>query len=220
MTLRIAGAEVEVFGESAEEVRSVAESMAKVLLSQLPSDPSDKADPASASDQNRASSVNRSDEGASEKVGDSVFISHASQDIPYVENELLPLLKQNGLTPWYSKDDIRTAEHWERKILHALSRCDWFLIVLSPSSAKSEWVKDELHWAISYRRGKIIPVLIEKCNLQEFHIRLSRIEYADYYTDPERARKRILAAIRGEDTGVLASTTAVATRKRWWEFWK
>jgi hypothetical protein len=151
-------------------------------------------------------------------VGKGVFISHSSQDMECVENELISFLKKNGLEPWYSNDDIRTADHWERQILAALKRSEWFLIVLSPSAAVSEWVKDELHWAITHKNKRIIPVLIEKCDLHDFHIRLSRIEFVDYYADPEKARRRTLAAIFRRTATDAGISVPEVSRKRWWEF--
>jgi formylglycine-generating enzyme required for sulfatase activity len=122
-----------------------------------------------------------------------VFICHATLDRDFVEREVVGLLNQHGLETWYSKDNIQTAEEWERSILKGLKACDWFLIVLSTHSQVSEWVKDELNWAIKNRRDRIVPVLIEACDSSEFHLRLDRIQFADFRVDPEEGRRRLLA---------------------------
>jgi hypothetical protein len=74
-----------------------------------------------------------------------VFISHSSHDRPFVEREVIALLKRHGIETWYSRDDIRATSDWEQSIRGALSACDWFLIVLSPESVQSEWVRSPFH---------------------------------------------------------------------------
>jgi hypothetical protein len=127
-----------------------------------------------------------------DKVMSKLFISHATADRKFVELELLNLLKSLGFEVWFAEDDISTTEHWERSILDGLIKSDWFVLVMSPHSAHSEWVKDEISWAIDNRQGRIIPLLIEKCDLREFHIRLPRIQHIDFWKDPRQAREKLI----------------------------
>lgn len=121
-----------------------------------------------------------------------VFISHSTQDREFVEREIINQLEANGIKTWYSKVDIQSSAEWERSILRGLDSCDWFLIVMSTRSAGSEWVKDELHWAIEKRPNKIIPVMIEECNLRDFHIRMARIQYVDFRNPSRESRGQLL----------------------------
>ena len=57
-----------------------------------------------------------------------VFVSHSSDDRQLVENEIVPLLRNAGLDTWYSKDNIRASEQWERAIVTALNTCQWFVL--------------------------------------------------------------------------------------------
>ncbi len=115
-----------------------------------------------------------------------VFVSHSARDREFVRGEIIACLHAAGIETWYSEDDIRTADHWERSILAGLRACDWFLVVMSRNSARSEWVKDELHWAMEHRAGRIVPVLIGGCEPQDFHIRLARIQYVQFKdADPQ-----------------------------------
>jgi hypothetical protein len=117
-----------------------------------------------------------------------VFISHSTKDRDFVEGILVPAIHGFGLETWYSKNDIKATDRWERSILNGLESSDWFLIVMSPNSAESEWVRDELHWAMGNRpHGRIVPVMIEGCNPYDFHIRLPRLQFVDYSQDRERA---------------------------------
>ncbi len=124
-----------------------------------------------------------------------VFVSHATADRDFVRKEILGLLRAIGLSPWYSEDDITTASHWERAILHGLEKSDWFVIVLSSRSAQSEWVKDELNWAIDHRPGRIVPILIEECDLNAFHLRLSRIQHIDFRRDERAGREGLIKVL-------------------------
>jgi formylglycine-generating enzyme required for sulfatase activity len=98
------------------------------------------------------------------------------------------------LETWYSREDIRAADSWHQSILDGLKSSDWFLIVMSANSAKSEWVIDELHWAMGHRPlGRIVPVMIEECDPYDFHLRLPRLQFVDYSQDRERALTRLKA---------------------------
>jgi TIR domain len=123
-----------------------------------------------------------------------VFISHSRQDREFVEREIITLLRDHGIETWYSADDIQTAESWERSILAALKACDYFLLVMSPQSAQSEWVRREVHWAFERGRKTIIPVLKENCDFDEFHIGMVALQYVDFQNANEQARAKLLAA--------------------------
>lgn len=122
-----------------------------------------------------------------------VFISHSTKDRAFAEREIIPALSSRGLDTWYSKDDIRTADQWDRSILQGLKSCEWFLVIMSMNAEQSEWVKDEVLWAIQHRPGRIVPVLSTRCDPREINLRLARIQYVDYL-DPEHGRSQLLDA--------------------------
>lgn len=121
-----------------------------------------------------------------------VFVSHSTNDREFVEREVISHLERHGIRTWYSKVAIQTAAEWETSIRRGLDSCEWFLIVLSPRSASSEWVKDELHWAIDKRPNKIIPVLIDDCEPRDFHIRLARIQHVDFRKPSPDTREQLM----------------------------
>lgn len=53
-----------------------------------------------------------------------VFISHSTKDRGFAEREIIPALSSRGLETWYSKDDIKTADQWDRSILQGLKSCE------------------------------------------------------------------------------------------------
>ena len=121
-----------------------------------------------------------------------LFISHATADRKFVEDELLGLLRALGFDPWFAETDIQTSEQWERSILGALKSSKWFILVMSPRSAASEWVKDEIAWAIDEAPDCIVPIMIEDCNPRDFHIRLPRIQHLDFRQSQKKAHEQLI----------------------------
>lgn len=121
-----------------------------------------------------------------------VFISHSSQDRVFVEDVLIPILKEHSIVPWYSKDDIAITEKWEESIKRNLKESEWIIIVLSPNAIKSDWVKAEVHWAIETKPERIIPILYEECDAIDLHLKLPRIQYVDFVNSPQDWQEKLL----------------------------
>ncbi len=97
-----------------------------------------------------------------------VFISHSQKDRLFVEEELIPLLNDMGIDNWYSKNDIKGGQSWVNSIYTAMDSCNFLFVIISNSSADSNWVKDEIDMAAarSYLRNKIIPIKIDDTKLE------------------------------------------------------
>lgn len=113
-----------------------------------------------------------------------IFISHSSKDANFVDR-LHKILTSHGVKSFVSKANIRGAQRWHDEIGTALKRCDWFLLVLSPQSVRSAWVKHELIYALqaSQYREHIIPVLYKNCDTDALSWTLSAIEWIDFRRD-------------------------------------
>lgn len=120
-----------------------------------------------------------------------VFISHSASDRRFVEDEILPPLKEGGLECWYSPNDIKSTAQWEREILHGLQESDWFLVVISPNSVASRWVKAEVDWAMEHRIGWIAPVLLGQTNPMDLHLMLPQIQQIDFTCDALQGRRQL-----------------------------
>src|SRR5208283_4187886 len=128
----------------------------------------------------------------------SVFISHSTKDREWVETKVVKFLKASNIKTWYSTEQIMSASQWEREILKGMEASDWFTLVVSPAAAESEWVKDELFWAMEYRPARIIPIIKEHCDLYRFHLRLPRIEHVDFTRSTDIAEKRLLNCLNAK----------------------
>ena len=93
-----------------------------------------------------------------------IFLSHAHQDHP-LTLRLARTLRQHGLRSWYSERHVPGAKQWLDEIGAALDRCEWFVVLLTPSAVRSKWVKRELTYALNQDRyeDRIVPLLVEPC---------------------------------------------------------
>jgi hypothetical protein len=113
-----------------------------------------------------------------------VFLSHSSTDHRFTLR-LANVLRDHGLPVWYSATEILAAQQWHDQIGDALSRCDWFVVILSPPAVKSEWVRRELLFALNDRRYKerITPLLYRPCKSEQLSWTLSGFQRVDFTGD-------------------------------------
>ncbi|HLX95590.1 MAG TPA: toll/interleukin-1 receptor domain-containing protein [Verrucomicrobiae bacterium] len=109
-----------------------------------------------------------------------IFLSHASGDRDFAD-KLAQTLRKRGIAVWYSRTHLRGAQQWQAEIGRALRRCDWFMVILSPKSVRSMWVKRELSYALIQKRfqDKIVPVIYRKCNYEQLHWTLASFQMVD-----------------------------------------
>jgi hypothetical protein len=83
---------------------------------------------------------------------------------------------------WYSELNIIGAQQWHDEIGAALRRCDWLVVLLSPNSIESIWVKREVLFALNDRRyaEKIVPVLYQPCDFDQLSWTLSLFQIVDF----------------------------------------
>ncbi len=122
-----------------------------------------------------------------------VFISHAHADSLFLKR-LTGILRTYGISYWYSKAHLVGSQQWHDEIGRALSRCDWFLVVLSPAATKSEWVKRELVYALKELRytGKIIPVLLRPCKFDRLSWTLGEFQMVNFTNQFDEGCRNLL----------------------------
>jgi hypothetical protein len=125
-----------------------------------------------------------------------VFVSHSSKDSEFAAGYLKSLLEGEGSAVWCSSVDMPVGLEWEEQIRRALSWADWFVVVLSPEAACSDWVRAEAHWALENRPGRVIPVMLESCEPSTVHLKLGRLQYLDFRTDPLPASAKLVSILR------------------------
>lgn len=87
-----------------------------------------------------------------------VFISYSRQDSDYAER-LVDALKANGLKVWIDHR-IEYGVNWSNEIFNAIRECAAFIVIMSPASRESKWVRREVAYADEIVRW-IFPILLE-----------------------------------------------------------
>jgi hypothetical protein len=146
-----------------------------------------------------------------------LFITYATPDRDAVTKRIIPVVRDEGFDLWIDHGDIIGGDDYMARIYQGLNACEWYLIVLTPNSQKSEYVKDELHWAMMQRGGRIIPVMLADCDPYEFHMRLPRLQYVDFREPGDQAvaaLRKVLRLARESDAhaGHIDMTRAQAPR--------
>ncbi len=122
-----------------------------------------------------------------------IFLSHSSKDRKFA-TELAGALRHHGISVWYSQTHIKGAQQWHDEIGKALRRCNWFVVILSPSAVKSIWVKNELLFALNQHRyrNRIAPVLYKNCKYENLSWTLSNFQIVDFRTSQENGYRDLL----------------------------
>lgn len=92
-----------------------------------------------------------------------VFISYSRRDLAFVE-QLAADLQAAGLDVWYDISRLEGGDSWPEKIQLAIDASDVFIIMVSPDSIVSRWVRKEFLYA-SNKKMKIVPLLFKNCEL-------------------------------------------------------
>ena len=120
-----------------------------------------------------------------ESTNPSVFLSHTASDKGFARRLAGDLLVA-GARVWIDEAEIAIGDSLILRISEGIYRMDYLAIILSPGSVRSEWVQRELDVALNReiqgRKVKVLPLLLEKCEIPAF---LIGKKYADF-TDPER----------------------------------
>ena len=133
-----------------------------------------------------------------------LFISYSRKDIGFIR-QLAGDLEKAGYDVWWDLTDLRGGDDWQRVIPTAIESSEHFIVVLSPNSVVSDWVKKEYTQALSLRK-KIIPLMLERSAIP---FALNTINYVDFTSDDYASNfKNLLDAL--DHTGENPVTTTSA----------
>jgi hypothetical protein len=129
-----------------------------------------------------------------------IFISHSYQDRKFV-SQLTTRLREDGIHVWTDEKEIAVGENIQEKISGAISKTDYFIVVLSKNSTNSNWVNFELSAIllkeISQEQNIILPVLIEDC---EIPFSLRDRFYSDFRHSFEDGYLKLITALKTKTT--------------------
>jgi hypothetical protein len=96
-------------------------------------------------------------------MSDDVFISYSRKDQEFV-NRLASDLNEKVTGVWFDQSDIQAGQRWRDQIEQGIRDCKVVILVLSPDSVASQYVKQEINLALE-KRKRIIPILYRPVNL-------------------------------------------------------
>ena len=141
-----------------------------------------------------------------------VFISHSYQDKKFV-NLLSTRLIKDGIQVWTDEKELAVGDNIAEKINDAINKTDYFIVVLSKNSTKSNWVSFELSATrlneISKQKNIILPVLIEDCEIP-FSLR-DRL-FSDFRFSFEEGYEKLFTALKAQTTKKLQETDRSANK--------
>ena len=98
---------------------------------------------------------------------------------------VLKYLRKQGIKVWLDNEKlIPGTPIWEREIEQAIKSAAAIVVICSPDSNNSEWVRREITFAERYRK-RIFPVLASGDEDTSISIRLSTRQYVDIRQDED-----------------------------------
>ena len=114
-----------------------------------------------------------------------VFISYNHKDKPFVQR-LYRDLSALGAQVWMDEVKLEIGDSLFDRIEEGLDETHFLVVVLSPDSVSSSWVREELKQALirqlAAKDVKVLPVLVRDCVVPGF---LREKVYADFRIDSE-----------------------------------
>jgi hypothetical protein len=107
-----------------------------------------------------------------------VFVSHSVKDL-WLVYLLKPWLESRGINVYIAEESPEPGKPLPKKIAEAIDRSDVVLALLTSDGARSQWVHQEIGYAI--KAGKlVIPVIEEGVEVKGF---LIGVEYISFRRD-------------------------------------
>lgn len=105
----------------------------------------------------------------------SVFVSYAHADEKFVK-KLIDELKKAEVSMWQDAISLDGGDIWPDEMERGLLQSKICMVVLSPDSVNSKWVKKEYTFADTLRKT-IVPIICRECDIPFL---LNNIQYIDF----------------------------------------
>jgi hypothetical protein len=124
-----------------------------------------------------------------------VYISYSNAD-EKLADDLRRALARHDIEVWNPASQIAPGANWGFKYGRALQNADAVVVLLSPRSVKSDWVRLEIEYALSSPqfRDRLIPVIVKPTDDIPWILRKQQVIRAT--KDPDETARRIANALR------------------------
>src|SRR5579872_1797627 len=130
-----------------------------------------------------------------------VFISYKKADFPLAER-LVSGLKAQGLSVWWD-ENLTARSAWDAEIEQEISVAAAVLVLWTPRSVESEWVRTEAHYASEH--GKLIPVMLLPCTIPLAFLLRQTVDLSAWHAEADHRHWRKLLAWIGDLTAARAA---------------
>jgi len=142
------------------------------------------------------------------------FMSYSREDTAK-QRRVVKELRERGINIWVDIENLTPGTPtWEREIEKAIRGAMGIIVLLSPESNNSEWVRREISFGEQHRK-RIFPVLIEGDDFTSTPLRLANHQRVDLRTKFEAGLDELAAALR-DYIGVkeeIATQTHIAVKE-------
>lgn len=129
-------------------------------------------------------------------------MSYRKDDRPIAER-LVVALRAAGKSVWWD-DALAPTEAWDAMIEKEIAAAKVVLVLWTPRSVQSDWVRSEAHYAQDHH--KLIPVLVEKCSIPLAFMLRQAVDLTDGRFDSGNPQwEKLLAWIEAVDSGDVAA---------------
>jgi hypothetical protein len=125
---------------------------------------------------------------------DIIFISYSRRDTEVMQRIVL-FLRDQGFKVWVDNERlIPGTSIWEEEIEKAIKAASTVLVIMSPDSKNSEWVRREISLADQYRKH-ILPILVHGDEDTSITLRLVTRQFVDLRQNEDAGLKSLHAAL-------------------------
>ena len=134
-----------------------------------------------------------------------VFISYSRKDYIDENNNVIPgnvvlkikeALTNAGISYWFDEEGIYSGQNFVEKIINNIEASQIFIFLSTANANSSRWTSKEIASADELHKH-IIPVRIDKTPYnKKVLFRISELDYIEYYSNPEKATKDLISAIK------------------------
>ncbi|HSG41651.1 MAG TPA: toll/interleukin-1 receptor domain-containing protein, partial [Anaerolineales bacterium] len=123
------------------------------------------------------------------------FVSYSREDT-VKQRQVVKELRERGLNIWVDIENLTPGTPtWEREIEKAIRGAMGIIVLLSPESNNSEWVRREISFGEQHRK-RIFPALIEGEEHASMPLRLANHQRVDLRTKFEAGLDELALAIK------------------------
>ena len=146
------------------------------------------------------------------RMHEQYFISYSREDADFV-GELDRDLRNAGISTWRDEKRLDPGDLWDKALADGIAESAAFILVISPASVRSPWVKQEVSYA-NRQRKPFFPIVHRATKIpRDIDFAVGRFQTLDFaagqYTD---VVQELVNAIRGIDVDEPVQGTGLGKR--------